>query len=550
MLTKLTIQNYALIRSLEITPHTGLNIITGETGAGKSIMLGAVGLLLGRRADSSVIFDPESKCIIEGTFSISAYNLNNLFEEFDVDYEAETIIRREVNSKGKSRAFVNDTPCTLEFLRQLGLRLMDVHSQHETLQLGAQQYQLTLIDALAGNQEVLQAYQAAYGQMVDKHKIYQELVEESEQLRKEADYHQFLFDELDQANFYETEQEELEEEVSKLEHAEEIKTKLFNAVQLSDQAEVNLSSMLTELKSLINSIAGFSKSYEALNERLETAQIELKDIIGEIEIEEGQVEVNPQRLLECQERLSLLYKLQQKHQVSDVAALLVIYEELSNKVLKVSNLDDAIEAAKTDYEHAQTKAQTLAEQLSNTRIAVFEGFEAQVMQLVAELGMPNAQLKVAHAKTELSSFGIDEIDILFSANKGIAPAPIKSTASGGEFSRLMFAVKSVLAGKTALPTMIFDEIDSGISGEVAIQMAKMMAKMSQNHQVITITHLPQIAAKGQHHYFVYKDDTAATAASKIRLLNEGDRIKELAQMIGGVNYTETALDSARELMQG
>jgi DNA repair protein RecN (Recombination protein N) len=548
MLTKLTIQNYALIRSLEITPHTGLNIITGETGAGKSIMLGAVGLLLGRRADSSVIFDPERKCVIEGTFQIETYGLKTVFEDFDVDYEAETIIRREVNSKGKSRAFVNDTPCTLEFLKQLGLRLMDVHSQHETLQLGAQQYQLALIDALASNQEVRQAYQVAYHQMIDKQKIYQELVEESDQLRKEADYHQFLFDELDQANFYEGEQEELEEEVSKLEHAEEIKTKLFNAIHLADQAEVNLTALLTELKSLINSISGFSKSYEALNERLASAQIELKDIIGEIELEEGQVEVNPQRLLECQERLSLLYKLQQKHQVSDIKALLVIHEELSDKVLKVSNLDDAIEAAKTDYADAQTKAQTLADQLSSTRTAVFEGFETQVIGLVAELGMPNAQLKITHQQIDMGPLGADEVDILFSANKGIAPAPIKSTASGGEFSRLMFAVKYVLAGKTALPTMIFDEIDAGISGEVAIQMAKMMAKMSANHQVITITHLPQIAAKGQHHYFVYKDDTAATAASKIRLLNEEDRLKELAQMIGGVNYSATALDSARELM--
>lgn len=549
MLTKLYIQNYALIQSLEIHPDQGLNIITGETGAGKSIMLGAVGLLLGKRADSSVIFDPENKCVIEGVFQIGAYHLSPLFEAFDMDYENETIIRREINTKGKSRAFVNDTPCTLEFLRQLGLRLMDVHSQHETLQLGAQEYQLSLIDALAGHAELLSQYQTAFDEMSHKQKIYKELEEEGDQLRKEADYHQFLFDELEQAAFQEGEQEELEEEISKLEHAEEIKTKLYQAIQLSDQAEININGMLNELKTQINSIASFGKAYEALSERINSAQIELKDIIGELENEEALVEVNPERLMECQDRLSLLYKLQQKHQVSDIMGLQAIHEELSEKVLKVTNLDEAIEAANKEVDLSTKKAEKLASTLSASRQKVFAGFEQEVIELVKELGMPNAQLKISHRSTSLQRTGVDEIDILFSANKGIAPAPIKSTASGGEFSRLMFAVKSVLAGKTALPTMIFDEIDAGISGEVAIQMAKMMAKMAKKHQIITITHLPQIAAKGSHHYFVFKDDSAATAASKIKLLEAEERLTELAQMIGGANYSETALDSARELMR-
>lgn len=548
MLTKLYIQNYALIRSLAITPDHGLNIITGETGAGKSIMLGAVGLLLGNRADSSIMLDKDTKCVIEGTFDIQAYHLQPLFEAFDVDYDDECIIRRELNTKGKSRAFVNDSPCNLDFLKKLGLRLMDVHSQHETLQLGAQEYQLELIDALAKNGKLKAAYSTAFQELVTKQRIFKELKEESEQLRKEADYHQFLFEELDQANFMLGEQEELEDEINKLENAEEIKTKLFQAVQLSDQAEINLSSMLAELKQVISSISAYSSNYEKLSERIQGTAIELRDIINEIESEEQQVEVSPEHLLECQDRLSLIYKLQQKHQVSDIKGLLKIHEELSDKVLKVSNLDDAIDAAQKEQNAAEKDAIEKAKILSQSRLGVFEQFQKEVTALVSELGMPNAQFDIKHQTIALSNTGADEVNILFSANKGIAPTPIKSTASGGEFSRLMFAVKYVLAGKTALPTMIFDEIDAGISGEVAMQMAKMMQRMAANHQVITITHLPQIAAKGQAHYFVYKDESETTSASKLKKLSEEDRLKELAQMIGGLNYSDTALDSARELM--
>lgn len=548
MLLKLSIQNYALIRSLEIEPSNGLNMITGETGAGKSIMLGAVGLLLGNRADSNVLFDDSNKCIIEGTFQVSNYQLTALFEEYDVDYEEETIIRREVNGKGKSRAFVNDTPCNLEFLRKLGLKLMDVHSQHETLQLSAQQYQLELIDAVAGTENELFTYKESFKAYKEKEKIYLELIEESDALRKEADYHQFLFDELDQAQLEANEQEFLEEEVSKLEHAEEIKTELFRALQLSDQSEMSLLSLLNELKSTISGITNYSPAYQSLFDRIDSLQIELKDIIGELELEEGKVELDPEKLLNSQDRLNLIFKLQQKHQVNDISGLLSIYEELGNKVLKVSNLDEAIDTARSDAEKARSKAEKLASALSKKRTKAFKPFCAHVIDLIKELGMPNASLMIENSQVELTDNGIDKIEIKFSANKGVAPATLKTAASGGEFSRLMFAIKYVLAGKTALPTMIFDEIDTGISGEVAIQMAQMMQKMAKQHQVITITHLPQIAAKGEQHYFVYKDDSTDTTASKIRLLAQEDRIKELAQMIGGANYSTTALDSARELM--
>lgn len=549
MLQSLSIENYTLIKQLRISPNKQLNIITGETGAGKSIMLGALGLLLGNRAESRVVFDESRKCIIEGVFDVSAYNLAPLFEEYDIDYEVECIIRREVNPKGKSRAFVNDTPTTLEFLKELGLRLMDIHSQHETLRLSTQTYQLEVIDVLADNTKLKTAYNQDYKAYLEKRKIHNDLIEEGGQISKEADYNQFLFEELDKAQLQADEQAELEAELAKLEHAEEIKTKLNEALSLADQSEFNIMTMLHELKNAITQISSFGEEYSALKDRLDSVQIELKDIVGELETEDGKVEVDPQRTLECQERLNLIYKLQQKHQVDNIAALLDIYEELGNKVLRVSNLDEAIEEAKKAAEVALSKAQKSAEKLTKSRKAVFEQLTKQVSKLLASLGMPNASLTVDYQAAELSASGADNIELLFSANKGIAPSNLAKAASGGEFSRLMFAIKYILADKTALPTIVFDEIDTGISGEIALKMAEMMQEMATNHQVITITHLPQIAAKCQAHYYVYKDESEATTSSQIKLLNQDERLTEIAQMIGGKQASSTAYDSARELME-
>ena len=549
MLQSLSIENYTLIKQLRISPNKQLNIITGETGAGKSIMLGALGLLLGNRAESRVVFDESRKCIIEGVFDVSAYNLAPLFEEYDIDYEVECIIRREVNPKGKSRAFVNDTPTTLEFLKELGLRLMDIHSQHETLRLSTQTYQLEVIDVLADNTKLKTAYNQDYKAYLEKRKIHNDLIEEGGQISKEADYNQFLFEELDKAQLQADEQAELEAELAKLEHAEEIKTKLNEALSLADQSEFNIMTMLHELKNAITQISSFGEEYSALKDRLDSVQIELKDIVGELETEDGKVEVDPQRTLECQERLNLIYKLQQKHQVDNIAALLDIYEELGNKVLRVSNLDEAIEKAKKAAEVALSKAQKSAEKLTKSRKAVFEQLTKQVSKLLASLGMPNASLTVDYQAAELSASGADNIELLFSANKGIAPSNLAKAASGGEFSRLMFAIKYILADKTALPTIVFDEIDTGISGEIALKMAEMMQEMATNHQVITITHLPQIAAKCQAHYYVYKDESEATTSSQIKLLNQDERLTEIAQMIGGKQASSTAYDSARELME-
>lgn len=549
MLKSLSIENYALIKHLQINPDKALNIVTGETGAGKSIMLGALGLLLGNRADTKVLLDQERKCVIEGVFDISAYSLEPIFETFDIDYDQECIIRREINSSGKSRAFVNDSVSNLDFLKQLGLRLMDVHSQHQTLRLAHKDYQLEVIDAVAENTPLLSDFQLAHAAYKEKNRIYKRLITEGDQIRKEADYNQFLFEELDKAQLDADEQETLEEELNKLENAEEIKTKLNGALSISDRSDINIASMLQELKSLLNQISQFSPKYAILLDRIESLRIELTDIVNELETEEESTIYDPNRTEEVQERLNLIYKLQQKHQVSAIADLLEIYNELGDKVLKVENLDEAIEEAHKATKEAYDKAFSLAEALSSKRQSVFNGFSKQVQALLAELGMPNATISIDHSTTALNSNGIDEIDVLFSANKGVAPQPLKQAASGGEFSRLMFSIKYILADKTALPTIVFDEIDTGISGEIAIKMSQMMLEMAKNHQVITITHLPQIAAKGQSHYFVFKDESSETTTSQIRKLNHEERLNEIAEMIGGKQASKNAFDSARELMK-
>ncbi len=550
MLTSLSIENYALIQHLQISPDKGLNIVTGETGAGKSIMLGALGLLLGNRADTKVLLDQSRKCVIEGVFDISAYALESLFEEFDIDFDQECIVRREISATGKSRAFVNDGVTNLDFLKQLGIKLMDVHSQHETLRLAHNHYQLEIIDTVASTSLLLSELQQAFKAYQEKHRIYQSLITEGDQIRKESDYNQFLFEELDNAQLDIEEQESLEEELNKLENAEEIKTKLNGALSISDRSEINLTNMMQELKTLLNQISQFSPKYASLLERIESTRIELKDIISELETEEENVIYDPTRADTVQERLNLIYKLQQKHQVGSIEELLSIYDELGNKVLKVENLDEAIEEAHKVEQKAYEKALKLAQKLSEKRQSVFEAFGQQVTSLLSELGMPNATISMDHSGTELSINGLDQIDILFSANKGVAPQALKQAASGGEFSRLMFSIKYILAKKTALPTIVFDEIDTGISGEIAIKMAQMMLEMAKSHQVITITHLPQIAAKGQSHYFVYKDESSAVTASQIKKLTEQERLNEIAEMIGGKQASAKALDSAKELMKG
>ncbi len=549
MLTHLSIKNYALIQNLEMNPSSGLNIITGETGAGKSIMIGAVGLLLGNRADVKSLYDEHVKCIIEGTFNIEAYHLHPLFLSQDLDYQDHTIIRREISPAGKSRAFVNDTPVTLDTLKELGRYLMDVHSQHDTLLLASNDYQLSVIDAYAGNQIIFSQYQTAYQTFKKAEKAYQSLQSEADEINKEAGYHQFLLDELTKASFADGEQELLEEELSVLEHSEEIKQRLNQALGLLNHSELSVSNGLYEVSANIAQLKGFSEKFRSLGERVESCLIELKDIISEIEKEEAVVEYDPGKIDLTKERLNLIYHLQQKHKVTSLKELLEIQTDLEGKVSRSLNLDEELQLLKQKRDQHWEDLLVKANHLSRSRTDAFEKFCNTIEDLLKDLGITNATLKIDLQAISPSSNGIDNIRMLFSANKGITPQDLKNVASGGEFSRLMFCVKYVLADKTALPTIVFDEVDSGISGEIASKMVKMMEQMAKKHQALVITHLPQIASKGKNHYFVYKDDTTGKTVSKIKLLTDEERMMEIAKMLSGETPSQAALENARELLR-
>ncbi len=563
MLVDLKIKNYALIEKLEMNPSPVLNIITGETGAGKSIMLGAIGLLLGNRADSKLLFKQDEKCVIEGVFDISSYNLNELFLKEDLDYDNQCILRREISPSGKSRAFVNDTPVTLDVIRKIGENLMDVHSQHDTLQLGDTSYQLNILDIYAGNTAAmgnttfdvyagnlsyLRKYNEAYRQYKKLESDFKKLTDQLAQAQKEHDYHAFLLNELDEAGLQEKEQEELEEELKQLENAEDIKLKLTQAVQSLTESEFNITSALKDTVHLIGQLAQFSSKYEELRTRTESCMIELNDIAGELGDADRNTEADPERTIEVQERLNLIYTLQRKHQVQTIAELLSIKRELEEKVGSVLNLDTAIANTEAAMKKAEKDVKEKAAVLSERRRASFDTFEQELYVLVADLGMPNARIVIQHNEVAPTPTGTDDINILFSANKGAQPQTLIKAASGGEFSRLMLSIKYMLADKTALPTIVFDEIDTGISGEVAVKVGKMMQQMAQKHQIIAISHLPQIAAQGNSHYFVYKEDTAERTISRVRKLNEEERVNEIAHMIAGANPSANAYQSAKELL--
>ena len=548
MLAHLQIKNYALIRELEMDPHAALNMVTGETGAGKSIMLGAMGLLLGNRADTTVLLNDHDKCIIEGEFGIGEYKLKIFFEQEDLDYSDTCIIRREISPSGKSRGFINDTPVTLDTMKRLGSFLMDIHSQHDTLQLANNLFQLQVIDAFASTHEQLDDFQDQYAGYLKCRKTYHDLLNEAESLRKEADYNHFLFEELEKANLRSGEQEELEDEGAVLENAGEIKSRFNQLLEIMGRSEFAVDQSLQDAARILKDLAGMSGTYKGLSERIESVLIEVRDLIGEVENAEDTIEMDPQKLEEIQGRLSLIYQLQQKHNTQGVEDLLQIRDELSEKVSKTVNLEDDLEKARSDYEAAEKEVLKLAEQLSKSRARVFDRFGKEIQKLLSDLGMPNATLQINAEKTDPGPMGIDKIHFRFSANKGVEPEELRKVASGGEFTRLMFSIKYLIAGKTALPTIIFDEIDSGVSGEIARKLGKMMKTMSTNHQVITISHLPQIAAKGDQHYFVFKDESSEQTVSKVRLLSDEERIEEIAKMIGGDNPSKTAFQNARELI--
>lgn len=548
MLKHLTIRNYALIRFLEMEPSSHLNVITGETGAGKSIMLGAIGLLMGNRADTKVMWDENEKCVIEGIFNIKPYKLKNFFRENDLDYEDDTVLRREINSGGKSRAFINDTPVTLETMRSLGGRLMDIHSQHETLALGDQYFQLQLIDSYADNASIRESYSKAWSSFQDAKKKYEQLSVEAASLREEAGFIQFQLEELTRAAFREGEQGELEQELKIMEHAEEIKSRLHSALQSLNASEFSAHHSLSEVRNHLQAIASWSTEFETLFQRLESARLELEDITDEIEKHETRVDFDPERSEFVKERLSTLYRLLQKHRVNDLKELLVFQEALEKRSLIAGNVDEALAQAKKEYDASQAEVNSIATKLRDTRKKAFQPLQRQIVKLLRELGIPDANLLVEATETVPGATGADKVDILFSANKGIVPRPLAQVASGGEFSRLMFCIKYVMAEKSAMPTLVLDEIDNGVSGEIAIKLGYLMKEMAGSHQLIAISHLPQIAARGQAHYFVYKDNSAKKTVSNIKLLSETERVEEIAKMIGGDKPSKVALENAQELL--
>jgi len=548
MLTNLLIKNYTLIEHLEMGPDSRLNIITGETGAGKSIMLGAIGLLMGNRADVKVLFNPDEKCVIEGVFDTAGYEIRSVFEDEDLEYDPTCIVRREISPSGKSRAFVNDTPVNLDSLRRVTTQLMDVHSQHDTLLLGANEYQLQIVDIYARNQEVLASCREDYRLYKLAKDAYEKMRAEALEIKQEFDFNNFLLEELHQAKLEEGEEERLDQELQILENAEEVKLRLHTASQYLSGTEQSILGDLRNVRTSLNAISDFSEQYTQLFERVESSLIELKDIADEIERAVDNVEFDNDRIEEIKDRLSLIYRLQQKHQRRTVAELLELQASLESKVNKVLNLDEELAQAESQAEKAYQELMSTAQELSATRHAVLKSIEEEIAALLKELGMPNASLKITSEVGKPTANGIDTIGFLFSANKGVKPQPLKNVASGGEFSRLMLAIKYILADKRSLPTIIFDEIDTGISGEIAIKVGSMMRTMSRNHQIIAITHLHQIAGKGDAHYFVYKDNSSERTISRIRTLSEEERVLEIAKMIGGEKPSASALKNARELL--
>ncbi|MBD3628672.1 DNA repair protein RecN [Cyclobacterium sp.] len=548
MLTNLSIANYALIEKLEMKPCPGLNMITGETGAGKSIMLGAVGLLLGNRADTKSLYNEEKKCIIEGVFEVRNYGLKPFFEQEELDYETFCIIRREISPSGKSRAFINDTPVKLETLKVLGKTLMDIHSQHENLLLGASSYQLSLLDAFAKTKEEKIRFRRLFQDYVALQKNVGALEKEMVSLQQESDYNQFQLEELSSLNLTSGEQEQLESEEEILNHAEEIKAKALEVLELLDNEQMGAMQLLGSAKHHFNFLSKFGKNLADLEQRFQSLIIELKDILESLSAEEQHVEVDVERSEWVRERLSKIYQLQKKHGVQSDEALITLTSTLADKVFRADHLEEELSKKRAELKTAEQALYSVGQQLSKKRMSVFKDFSKEIQELLGQLGMENAKVEILRKEIPANESGIDEIDILFSANKGIPAQPIGQVASGGEFSRLMFAIKFVMADKMALPTLIFDEIDTGVSGEVALQMVRMMQKIAENHQVICISHLPQVAAKGEKHYFVFKDNSAKRTVSKIKLLDAEERLLEIAKMISGSNPSATAFENAKELL--
>ena len=550
MLTSLSIKNYALIDNLSVSFNNGLSIITGETGAGKSILLGGLSLVLGKRADLSSVKNKSEKCIIEAVFDIANYDLKQYFLDLDMDYEPQTIIRREILPSGKSRAFVNDTPVNLDALQGLSNYLIDIHSQHETLELTNNQFQFKVIDALAKNNELLLEYSGNLEQYRTLQKELKELKDFKSEAIKEHDYNLFLLNELDEANLTPGELEILEEEYETLNNVEEIKEKLSLSNQLLNEEQIGILSTLTELKNTIQKLSGISPKYLDLFNRINSSLIELDDVFEEIENFQDQLEADPGRLEQVNSKLQIIHNLFQKHNADSITQLIELKDELADKVSVTENLDNEIIALENKIAKIESSVKGLAKQIHKNREEAIPKLVHQLETILIKLGIPNAQFKLKLSlKDEFFSNGSDELAFLFSANKGANLNELKKTASGGELSRIMLAIKYILSKHVQLPTIMFDEIDSGVSGEISNMMGEIMQQMSKTMQVFTITHLPQIAAKGDIHFKVFKEDDQDQTVTKLVRLNQDERIVEIAQMLGGDKITDSAVLHAKSLLQ-
>lgn len=550
MLTRLRIQNYALIRELDVDLRPGFSIITGETGAGKSILLGALSLILGQRADSSVLKDKSVKCVVEAVFRVDGYGLEELFLANDIDYENFAIFRREINPAGKSRAFINDSPVMLKTMQDIGIHLIDIHSQNQNLELNNQSFQLMVVDIYAGNQNLLSTYKDSYS---DFRKLISDLDEaeaRTEKSKADLDYFQFQFDQLHKAALVPDEQELLEKELELLTHAEEIKAGMSNVTELLNGENISALNQLKSSIGLITRMNNFFPDSKGFSQRLESLYLDLKDIAEEAGSIAEKVEYDPERITSISERLDLIFSLQQKHHVKSVEELIGLRNSLEAKILAVSSNEEEIFRLTQLKELKKNEVENLSNQLTTKRQSVVAEIESRVLKQLLQLGIPNSKFKVEISPlSSPGTHGIDNVSFLFTANKNGVLCEISKVASGGEMSRVMLSIKALISKSKALPTIIFDEIDAGVSGEIAERMGIILKEISIDMQVINITHLPQIAAKGDHHFLVYKQDSESETTTRLKLLSKSERIEELAKMLSGENITSAAILNAEELLK-
>jgi DNA repair protein RecN (Recombination protein N) len=550
MLKSLEIHNYAIIDEIYIRFHAEMNIITGETGAGKSILIGALGLIAGERADSNVLFNKETKCSVEAIFDIHAYNLQDLYTHHDIEYDTETIIRREIQPSGKSRAFINDTPVTLNVLKDISERLIEINSQNQSMELKSPEYQLSILDAFADNDSLLKSYQQDFAERKAIQKELDFLIEDSQKSAVELEYLQYQFNELTSAGLEDIHQENLEQELQTLENAEEIKASINVIVDQISNSDVNILDALTIASQSLNKLTKYNTELSDAVEKFDTIRLDLKEISKELSSIEERTEYDRERIIEIQEKLSLLYKLQKKHNTLDTAALIVLRDDMEARLGNIQNSSEKIDPLKAKVASLTKTLTTKAIELSTKRKKVIAKIEQDIVGYLSQLGMANSVFKINinNSEDSLKTNGMDEVQFLFTANKGGHLQELKKAISGGEMSRFMLSLKSVLATKMHMPTIIFDEIDTGVSGEVAHKVGEILNALSSTHQMIAITHLPQLASKGSHHLYVYKNTDTMRTVTHIKILTPDQRIEEVAKMLSGEKVTDAALVNAKELL--